>query len=283
MVSSFRLVLASTIVLALAGCREPERALVLATTTSVQDSGLLDALLPGFSEGTGIRVQVVAVGTGAALRMGREGNADALLTHAPTAEQELVRQGALSARLPLWENHFVIAGPADDPALVAGAATAAEGMRRIRESSAPFVSRGDDSGTHRRERALWRAADLDPDGSWEGHASTGSGMGLTLQVAGERRAYVLSDIATFLAFRDRTGLVPLSGADPALRNVYSFLRVSPERFPDRVRSDLAEALETYLTRRDVFERVASFGIDRFGQSLFRPVAAGSGRADLDRP
>ena len=283
MVSSFRLVLACAIAFGLSGCREPDRALVLATTTSVQDSGLLDALLPAFSEETGIRVQVVAVGTGAALRMGREGNADALLTHAPEAERELVREGATAARLPLWENHFVIAGPEDDPAGVAEAATAIEAMKRIRRSAARFVSRGDDSGTHKRERALWRAAGVDPEDTWEGHASTGSGMGLTLQVAGERRAYVLSDVATFLAFRERTDLVELSGPDPALRNVYSLLRVRPERFPEGVRGDLAEALERYLVRPDVAERVASFGLDRFGRSLFRPIAAGMIQAVAGRP
>ncbi len=199
---------------------EPAASLLLATTTSVRDSGLLEALLPDFTGETGVRVRVVAVGSGAALRMGAEGNADVLLTHAPPGEEELVASGAVVARTPFMENHFVIAGPEQDPAGVRAASGPSDAYRRLAESSAPYVSRGDDSGTHRREQALMREAGLDPAGGWPGFRRTGSGMGLTLQVAGEKRAYVLSDIGTFLAFRDRTGLVALSKPDPELRNVY---------------------------------------------------------------
>jgi tungstate transport system substrate-binding protein len=252
--------------------------LLLATTTSVRDSGLLEALLPVFRERTGINVQVVAVGTGAALRMGAEGNADVLITHAEAGENELVASGAAVARTPFMENHFVIAGPPQDPARVAAAVDPADAYRRIAAAGAPYVSRGDDSGTHRREMSLIAAAGLADSAPWEGFISTGSGMGLTLQVAGERRAYVLSDLGTFLAFRERTGLVALSGSDPALRNVYAVLRVDPERFEGRVRGEPASAFEAFLTSADTQRRIAEFGRDRFGAPLFRPL-----RIEADAP
>jgi len=262
--------LLSLLVLLLPGAAAAEESLLLATTTSVRDSGLLDALLPGFTEASGIRVRVVAVGTGAALRMGAEGNADLLLTHAPASEQELVATGAVLGRTPFMENHFVIAGPAGDPADVAGAASPEEAYRRIAGLPAPYVSRGDDSGTHKREVALLKAAGLDPQGGWQGFATTGSGMGLTLQVAGERKAYVLSDVGTFLAFQETTGLLALSKPAPSLRNVYALLRVSPERFP-RVRAEAAERLAAFFLERSTQERIAGFGRERFGQPLFRPL------------
>jgi tungstate transport system substrate-binding protein len=243
---------------------------LLATTTSVRDSGLLDALLPIFSERTGIRVRVVAVGTGAALRLGAEGNADLLLTHAPQAEEELVASGAAASRTPFMENHFVLGGPPEDPAGVRQAASPEEAFRRIAAAQAPYVSRADDSGTHKREKALLEAAGLDPAGGWPGFARTGSGMALTLQVAGERRAYVLSDAGTFLAFQEHTGLVALSRPLPALRNVYALLRVSPGRFP-RVRAEGARKLEAFFLEGATQERIAGFGRERFGRPLFRPL------------
>lgn len=245
--------------------------LTLATTTSVEDSGLLDRLLPPFSRETGIRVKAVAVGSGAALRMAASGDADILLTHAPDAEAELVRSGVVIARVPLMENEFLIAGPAEDPAGVREAESAAEALRRIHDSGAGWVSRGDRSGTHLRERALWLAAGLDPDAQRRGWTITGAGMGLTLQVAGERQAYLLSDLGTFLAFRDRTSLVAHSRPDPALLNTYSLLRVDPERFPGRIRAEQALALEAYLLRSDVQREIGAFGGERFGRSLFRPL------------
>jgi tungstate transport system substrate-binding protein len=244
--------------------------MLLATTTSVRDSGLLDVLLPIFSERTGIRVRVVAVGTGAALRLGAEGNADLLLTHAQEAEEELVDSGAAVARTPFMENYFVLGGPPEDPAGVREAASPEEAFRRIAEAQAPYVSRADDSGTHKREKALLEAAGLDPAGGWPGFARTGSGMALTLGVAGERRAYVLSDAGTFLAFREHTGLVVLSQPVPALRNVYALLRVNPERFP-RVRAEAARKLEAFFLERATQERIAEFGRERFGKPLFRPL------------
>ena len=264
----------------LAGACSPaeEGALLLATTTSVRDSGLLDELLPLFRERTGIRVKTIAVGTGAALRMGSEGNVDVLLTHAPEAERELVASGALVSRQPFMENHFAIVGPPEDPAGVRAAASASEGFRRIAEAEAPYVSRGDDSGTHKRERALLRAAGLDPAGGWEGFHQTGSGMGLSLQVAGQRRAYALSDIGTFLAYQQRIGLEALSRPGPELRNVYSVLRVNPARFGDRGYAEAARLFEAFLLDEDIQQRIGRFGVARFGRPLFHPLSAESATA-----
>ncbi len=255
-----------------APARDPDTQLLLATTTSVRDSGLLDALLPEFRQRTGIAVQVVAVGTGAALRMGAEGNADVLITHAADGERELVASGAAVARIPFMENDFLIAGPPEDPARVKEVAgDPVEGYLRIAAAHAPYVSRGDDSGTHRRERQLLADAGLEGEKPWPGFASTGSGMGLTLQVAGERRAYVLSDIGTFLAYRDRIGLVRLTTRSPELLNVYAVLRVDPERFPGRVRADNARHFEAFLVDPATQRLIANFGRDRFGEPLFRPL------------
>ena len=249
-----------------------ERELLLATTTSLQDSGLLDELLPRFREQRGIAVRVVAVGSGAALRMGQEGNVDILLTHAPQAEQELVDAGAVLGRRPFMENFFVIAGPPEDPFGIARADSALAAYQRLWRERAPYVSRGDDSGTHKRELALLRAAGLEGVADWEGYVRTGSGMGSSLQVAGERRAYILSDIGTFLAFKERTNLASLSREQPALQNVYSVLRVNPDRFPGRIRTDSALELEQFLVARETQLRIAEFGRERFGRPLFRPLS-----------
>ncbi len=244
--------------------------LLLVTTTSVRDSGLLSALLPTFEQRTGIRPQVIAVGSGAALRMGRDGNADVLITHAPAGEAELVASGAALSRKPFMENYFVIVGPPEDPAGVRAARSPADAMRRIAETSAPFISRGDDSGTHRREIELFQEAGLDPAGGWAGFASSGSGMGETLQIAGERRAYLLSDLGTFLAFRKRIELESLSPAHPSLRNVYSVVRIAPERL-DPVRAERAAQFEAFLFEAETQQWIAEFGRERFGEQLFRPL------------
>lgn len=249
--------------------------ILLATTTSLRDSGLLDTLVPRFRERSGIHVRVVAVGTGAALRMGREGNADVLVTHAREGEQALVASGAALSRVPFMENHFVIVGPPEDPAGVADAGSPAEALRAIAALPAAWVSRGDDSGTHRREQALLAEAGL-ADRSWRGFARTGSGMGLTLQVAGERRAYTLSDIGTFLAYAQRTGLVALSRPAPSLRNVYAVLRISPERFPGRVNAEGASRFADFLLEPETQALIARFGVERYGRALFSPLGPAGG-------
>jgi len=244
--------------------------LLLVTTTSVRDSGLLSALLPAFQEQTGIRPQIIAVGSGAALRMARDGNADVLLTHAPDGEEALIASGAAVHRRPVMENYFVIAGPSEDPAGIRDASSPADAFRRIFDASASFVSRGDDSGTHRREVALLKEAGVDPDGGWPGFARSGVGMGQTLQIAGEKQAYVLSDVGTFLAFRERIELKALSQPAPSLRNVYSVVRVNPERL-DPLRAERAEQFEAFMLDAETQLMIADFGHERFGRPLFRPL------------
>jgi len=259
--------------LAFFACSEQESDegnLLLVTTTSVRDSGLLYELLPLLDEQLEIRPQLVAVGSGAALRMGRDGNADVLLTHAPEGEAELVASGAAVSRTPIMENYFVIAGPPEDPAGVRSASSPADAMRRLASASARYVSRADDSGTHRREVALLKEAGLDPDGGWSGFARSGAGMGQTLEIAGERRAYVLSDVGTFLAFQQRIELEPLSKPAPSLRNVYSVLRVDPERL-DSERAARAEQFEAFMIDPEIQLKIGEFGRERFGRPLFQPL------------
>ncbi len=265
------LLLATTLATPLASAAD--RSMILATTTSVRDSGLLDALLPSFTEQTGIAVRVIAVGTGAALRMGREGNADLLLTHAPDSEQSLVDEGIARRRTPFMENFFVIAGPKHDPVDVAHARSPEEAIEKIAGAKAGWVSRSDDSGTHKREKSLFEASGLDPDADWEGLVRTGSGMGLSLQVAGERRTYILSDIGTFLAFESRVELVALSSPAPSLRNTYSILQLYSDRFERPLRSAEAEALEDFLLDASTQAQIGNFGRERFGRALFTPTAA----------
>jgi tungstate transport system substrate-binding protein len=185
-------------VLACGGCgRAPAPAITLATTTSTQDSGLLDALLPRFRQETGIEVKVVAVGTGQALQLGRRGDADVLLVHDPAGEEQFMAEGFGSERRPVMHNDFVLVGPPADPAGVKGQASAAAAFARIARARAPFVSRGDESGTHQKEKAVWRAAGIEPGGDW--YVRAGGGMGQVLRMATEKRAYTLSDRGTFLA------------------------------------------------------------------------------------
>ncbi len=240
-------------------------ALVVATTTSVRDSGLLDALLPDLRRETGLDPKLIAVGTGAALRMAREGEADVLITHAPAAERELLDAGVLSARTPFMRNWFVIAGPHEDPAGIRRRSAVAA-IARLREQGAPLVSRADESGTHLRETALMRAAGIDPSEGWPGIIRTGTGMGASLQVAGERQAYILSDLATFLAFEQRTGLAVLSERDPELENVYAVLRVAGTPHPEA-----ALAFEAFWLHPRTLERIGRFGVERHGRSLFEPL------------
>ncbi len=264
------LLVAAFAVFACSAQESEEGNLLLVTTTSVRDSGLLYELLPPLEEQLDIRPQLVAVGSGAALRMGRDGNADVLLTHAPEGEAELVASGAAVSRTPIMENYFVIAGPPEDPAGVRGANSPADAMRRLASASAPYVSRADDSGTHRREVALLKEAGLDPSGDWSGFARSGAGMGQTLEIAGERRAYVLSDVGTFLAFQQRIELEVLSKPAPSLRNVYSVLRVNPKHL-DPEHAVRAEQFEAFMIDPETQRKIAEFGRERFGRPLFRPL------------
>ena len=258
-----------------AHAEEAKRALVLGSTTSVRDSGLMDELLPLFETESGIHVQLIAVGSGAALKLGEEGNADVLVTHEPDGERALVEKGALVDHHAFMENYFLIAGPADDPAGIATAKSAAEAIALIAHHKAPFASRGDDSGTHKREQALFKEAGLDPNARWEGVLRTGQGMGATLQVAGEKHAYVLTDRATFQTFAARTQLAPVFAEKTAdLRNVYSVSRPNPEKLPaGRVDVEGAKRFSAFITSRATAERIRAFGA-KDGASLFTPIAGG---------
>jgi tungstate transport system substrate-binding protein len=256
-----------------AHAEDAKRSLVLGSTTSVRDSGLMDALLPIFEQQSGIHVQLVAVGSGAALKMGADGNADVLVTHEPTGEKELVDAGALIDHQPFMENFFLIAGPADDPAAIANAENAAAAMALIAAKPAPYASRGDDSGTHKREQALFKEAGLQPNATWPGLVRTGQGMGATLQVAGERRAYVLTDRATFQTFEERIELAPVYDAKSAdLRNVYSVSRPNPAKWPaGQVDVEAAKVFAAFITSPATAERIRAFGAKN-GVPLFTPLA-----------
>jgi tungstate transport system substrate-binding protein len=245
--------------------------LVLATTTSTEDSGLLDVLVPRFERESGIEVRVIAVGTGAALRMAGSGNADVVLVHAPDAEQKYVQSGDLIDGRLVMHNDFVIVGPSADPAGVRQTASAADAMRAI-AAGAVFVSRGDDSGTHAHELALWGAAGIVPK-SIARRQETGQGMGATLTIADRKGAYTLTDRGTYLAFRKRLGLVIVFQGDPGLRNVYHVYAVNPARHPKAKRSE-ARAFIEFLVSPAVQQAIGAFKSDLYGESLFVPDAPG---------
>ncbi len=258
----------------LLACGGPPADTVLdvATTTSTRDSGLFDEILPAFQQSSGLEVRLIAVGSGAALRMGADGEVDVLITHAPEGEEELVAQGKLVDRTPFMRNWFVLAGPPEDPAGARGAANAADALRRIAAAEAPFVSRADDSGTHRRERALLAAAGLDPEATWPGVERTNAGMGQSLQVAGERRAYILSDVGTFEAFRERIDLVGFSDRDdPELANIYAVSRPAPAGGRE-LNVEGAKRLAAYLSAPGTQREIAAFR----GGELFVPLLLDEG-------
>jgi tungstate transport system substrate-binding protein len=252
------------------GAKPANPEVILATTTSTQDSGLLDVLVPLFEGATGYQVKTIAVGTGQALALGARGEADVVLVHAPEAEQEWLAAGNGAARLLVMHNDFVLLGPADDPAGVRGAGSAEAGFGRIARARAIFVSRGDDSGTHKQEQAIWQAAGLDPRGQ-EWYQEAGQGMGATLNVANEKRAYTLADRGTYLARRSTLQLdLVLEGAK-ALLNVYHVMPVSPAKFP-KVNAAGGQAFADFLVSPATQEVIGQYGADRYGQPLFVPDA-----------
>ncbi len=243
---------------------------ILATTTSTYDSGLLDVLVPLFEEETDYNVKVIAVGTGQALAMGERGDADALLVHAPSSEKELVDSGAAINRKLVMHNDFIILGSEDDPAGIEGMTSAVDALTTIYDAEAEFISRGDDSGTHKLEKKLWEEAGLDPEGqSW--YEQSGQGMGATLQIANQREAYTISDRGTYLAQSENLDLVVLVEGDPLLLNVYSVMKVNPERF-DLVNGPGGEAFVDFMVSDEVQEIIGDFRVEEFGQPLFIPDA-----------
>lgn len=249
-----------------AGSPPEDRTLILATTTSTQDSGLLDELLPVFTEQTGWHVKPLAVGSGQAIELGRRGEADVLLVHSPEAEEKFVAEGTAGDRRLVMHNDFVLVGPERDPAGIRGA-TAADALSRIAESGAGFVSRGDESGTHAREQQLWEANGITPAGDW--YRSTGQGMGATLRVAGETAAYTLTDRATYLTQRDSLALDVLTEGDRALLNIYHVIEMTT-RAGDRVQTDGAAAFADWIVGERAQTIIGEFASD--GETLFVPDA-----------
>ena len=244
---------------------------ILATTTSTRDAGLLDSLLPVFARQTRYRVKVIAVGSGQALAMGRRGDADVVLSHAPEAERVLVDSGYFVRRRLVMHNEFLVVGPAADPAGLRGLSDAVAALRRLVERRAPFVSRGDQSGTHQREQLLWKRTGIAPPTRDGWYVESGQGMGATLQLADEKRAYTLTDRATYLAWRDKLQLVPMVEGDSLLYNVYHVLELNPKNAA-RVNLAGGRALADFFVAPETQGLIAHFGKARFGQSLFVPDA-----------
>jgi len=244
--------------------------LILATTTSTQDSGLLDVLVPMFESQTGYTVQTVAVGTGAALKMAEEGNADVLLVHAPASEKALMDAGWGKDRFLVMHNDFVIVGPAADPAGIKGTPTASEAFQMIADAGADFVTRGDDSGTNKMEISLWGKTSADPSGK-EWYFDSGQGMGATLTITSEKQGYTLTDRATYLANKENFSLEILVEGDAALLNVYHVITVNPDKWP-KSNYDGAMAFAKFMTVPATQDVIGKFGVDKFGQPLFFPDA-----------
>ncbi len=242
--------------------------LILATTTSTEDSGLLDFILPDFEQKYSAEVEVIAVGTGQAIGMGASGDADVLLVHARAQEDQFVEEGHGTARYDVMYNDFVIVGPASDPAGIQGMTSAADAFAAIAESEVTFVSRGDESGTHTKELAIWENAGITPEGDW--YVSAGQGMGEVLTMANEQQAYTLSDRATYLARKaEGLDLEVLGEGDEVLFNPYGVIPVNPEKHPG-VNFALAQQFVEWITSLETQELIGSFGVEEFGEPLFVP-------------
>ncbi len=248
---------------------------IVSTTTSTQDSGLLDVLVPLFERKTGLSVKTISVGTGQALALAARGEADVTLAHAPSVEKKYVAESKMSNRRLVMYNDFVIIGPAEDPAKIKGLPRAVDALRRIAESRSRFVSRGDKSGTHVLEQGLWKQAGIEPKGAW--YIESGQGMGQTLGIADDRRAYTLTDRGTYLAFQRRIDLPILVEKDRPLLNVYSVMEVNPANGP-RVNAAGGKAFADFMLAPETQAVIRTFGVDKYGQPLFVPIA---GKKDED--
>ncbi|MGQ9571841.1 MAG: substrate-binding domain-containing protein [Dehalococcoidia bacterium] len=257
------------VLVSLAGCGGGDE-LILATTTSVQDSGLLDELIPRFEEGTDYSVKPIAVGSGAALKLGERGDVDVLLVHAPDAEQEFMAAGYGVDRRLVMYNDFLLLGPSSDPAGIKGMESVRDAFQAIADGRSLFISRGDESGTHQLERRLWQQLGLDPSSrSW--YQEVGAGMGQTLAIANDKAAYTLSDRATYLQLSERLSLDILVEGDRELLNVYHVIRVNPERHSG-LNVEGAKAFVDFLVSAGAQDMIRTFGVEEFGQPLFVPAA-----------
>jgi tungstate transport system substrate-binding protein len=246
--------------------------LILATTTSTQDSGLLDDLVPVFEKETGYRVKVIAVGTGHALAMAENGDADVVLCHAPESEKKLVDAGTVTNYQLVMHNDFLIVGPPEDPAGARGKSSV-EALKAVMAENGLFISRGDDSGTHKKELSLWKQADISPTGR-RNYLETGQGMGATLQMASEKGAYTLTDRGTYLSQKAHLKLEVLSEGEKSLLNIYHVMQVNPYKFT-RVNAQGAKAFVGFMIAPQTQKMIGEFGQDKFGQPLFFPDAGKS--------
>lgn len=244
--------------------------LILSTTTSTQDSGLLDYILPDFTNKTGIQVKTISVGTGKAIQMGVDGEADVLLVHSKSDEENFVAQGHGLKRYPVMYNDFVIVGPKEDPAnLKSTNNDILKGFSQIVESESSFLSRGDDSGTHKKELAIWKSLGITPKGSF--YIEAGKGMGELLTMADEVQGYTLTDRATYLSMMDNLDLEILIEGDPNLINEYGVIPVNPDK-NDKINNEGAMEFVNWITSEETQALIKSFGVEKYGQSLFFPNA-----------
>jgi tungstate transport system substrate-binding protein len=242
---------------------------ILATTTSTQDSGLLDVLIPLFEKKSGYTVKTIAVGTGQSLALGDRGEADAVLVHAPELELQYLAKGNLVNRRRVMHNDFVLVGPPADPVGIRGIKRTADALKKIAETQGTFVSRGDNSGTHNTERSLWKAARVVPKGVW--YIESGQGMGATLTIASEKGAYALTDRGTYLSLQKRVRLAILLGGDAPLLNVYHVMEVSPARHP-KVNAAGGRAFADFIVSPEAQAVIKTFGVEKYGAPLFFPDA-----------
>jgi tungstate transport system substrate-binding protein len=246
------------------------KTIILATTTSTQDSGLLDVLLPIFEKKTGYFVKTIAVGSGQAMAMGQKGEADVLLVHSPTAEKKFISEGYGVNRRLVMHNDYIIVGPPGDAAKIKGIKTAAEAFKKIASGKALFLSRGDNSGTHSKERDIWKTTGINPEGEkW--YQQTGLGMGQTLSVAAEKKGYTLADRGTYLALKKNLGLDILVEGDAILLNIYHVIEVNPSKWP-KVNAAGAKAFADFMVSKETQGIIKTFGVDKFGSPLFFPDA-----------
>jgi len=250
---------------------------ILSTTTSTQDSGLLDTLVPMFEKKTGLTVKAISVGTGQALALAARGEADVALVHAPSLERKYIEEDKMQNRRLVMYNDFVLIGPEDDPAKIKGLPKAVEALKRIAETPSRFVSRGDKSGTHLLELGLWKQAGIEPKGAW--YIESGQGMGQTLGIANDRRAYAITDRGTWLAFQKRLSLPILVEKDRPLLNIYSVMEINSAN-GSRVNVAGGKAFADFMVAPETQAVIKTFGGDKYGQPLFVPIA---GQSEADFP
>jgi tungstate transport system substrate-binding protein len=257
--------------MALPACAAPaQKNLILATTTSTQDSGLLDVLIPLFEKKTGYFVKTIAVGSGQAMAMGQKGEADVLLVHSPDAEKKFMAEGSGVNRLIVMHNDFIVVGPATDTAGIKGSKSTPEAFKQIAAAGSLFMSRGDNSGTHAKENGIWKAAGIKPEGQkW--YQQTGLGMGQTLNVAAEKKGYTLADRGTWLSLQQKLGLPILMEGDPILLNVYHVIQVNPAKWP-KLNVDGAKAFSDFMVSAETQGIIKTFGVEKYGGALFFPDA-----------